>query len=111
MNKRIFALAMSVLMILTCVFSFASCMGSTDNGGNNNGGGTAVVTPHSGAHKDNNCDGKCDLKNSDGKVCGKAATVTHTYEATRAEDGRIGFKVYLPSRTAMVLKPIRSRKK
>ena len=80
MNKRIFALAMSVLMILTCVFSFASCMGSTDNGGNNNGGGTAVVTPHSGAHKDNNCDGKCDLKNSDGKVCGKAATITHTYE-------------------------------
>ena len=38
-------------------------------------------------------------------------SVTQTYEATRQEDGRIGFKVYLPSRCAMVLKPVRSRKK
>ena len=75
MKRRIFALAMSVLMILTCVFSFASCMG----GGTTNPP-TVTVTPHSGDHKDNNCDGKCDLKNSDGKVCGKTAAVQHNYE-------------------------------
>ena len=38
-------------------------------------------------------------------------STTQTYDAVRAEDGRIGFKVYLPSRCAMVLKPVRSHKK
>ncbi|MBR5139581.1 MAG: hypothetical protein IKV16_00875, partial [Clostridia bacterium] len=79
MKKRIFALAMTVLMVLTCVFTLASCMGGTTGGGQG-GGGTAAVTPHEGSHKDTNCDGKCDLKNSDGKVCGKKATGDHTFE-------------------------------
>lgn len=40
-------------------------------------------------------------------------SVTHIYEAKRQADAnnQIGFRVYLPSRTAMVLKPVRSRAK
>ncbi|MBP3705070.1 MAG: alpha amylase C-terminal domain-containing protein, partial [Clostridia bacterium] len=39
--------------------------------------------------------------------------IPHIYEAKRQPDAnnQIGFRVYLPSRTAMVLKPIRSRTK
>ncbi|MBQ2668611.1 MAG: alpha amylase C-terminal domain-containing protein [Clostridia bacterium] len=39
--------------------------------------------------------------------------IPHTYEAVRSPDAnnQIGFRVYLPSRCAMVLKPVRTRKK
>ena len=53
------------------------------------------------------------ILSSDGQNFGGQGriSVTQTYTATRAEDGRIGFKVYLPSRCAMVLKPVKKRKK
>ena len=59
MKKRIFCLLMAVLMILSTVFTLASCTGgntTTDNGGNNDGGNTNNEC----THKDNDHDGKCD---------------------------------------------------
>jgi len=36
---------------------------------------------------------------------------TYVYEAKKQEDGRIGFRIYLPSRCAVVLKKKPERKK
>ena len=78
MKKRILCLSLAVLMLLTSVFTLASCMGNTT---------TPPVTNTCTNHVDTNHDGKCDAAactkadmevthtdaNSDGKcdVCGK----------------------------------------
>lgn len=63
MKKRILCLTMAVLMVLSTVFTLASCMG----GG---GGGTTQACTN---HVDNNHDGKCDTP-----TCGTAVEVKHT---------------------------------
>ena len=49
------------------------------------------------------------ILSSDAKNCGGQNRIDaeHTYHAAKAEDGRIGFKIYLPSRTAVVMKKMK----
>ena len=91
MKKRIFSLSMAILMLLTCVLSFASCMGGGGSGAGGEGG-SGEVCQHTD-EKDHN--GKCDeckekmtpaacvdTKDHNGKcdVCGKEGVVPpHTY--------------------------------
>ena len=63
MKKRIFCLSMAVLMLLTCVLSFASCMGGSGTGG-------GVTPPPACEHEDKRHDGECDF-------CGEAVEVVH----------------------------------
>ena len=69
MNKRIMCLLLTALMLLTSVFSLASCMGGgTTPGGTTPGGTTQACTNHT----DKNHDGKCDVA-----TCGAAVTPAH----------------------------------
>ena len=65
MKKRIVCLSMAVLMILSTVFTLASCMGGNTGGG---GGTTQVCTNH----VDSNHDGRCDVA-----TCGTAMEIKH----------------------------------
>ena len=84
MKKRILCLSLAVLMLLTSVFTLASCMGNTTT--------TPPVTNTCTNHVDADHDGKCDVQGCtgtvavkhvdakhDGKcdICGKTVAVVH----------------------------------
>lgn len=64
MNKRILCLSLAVLMLLTSVFSLASCMGPDNT--------DPPTTQTCTNHTDANHDGKCDVA-----TCGAAVTAAH----------------------------------
>ena len=52
------------------------------------------------------------ILSSDDYCFGGQGRIWHqTYKAEKQEDGKIGFKIYLPSRTAVVLRKIQKRRK